>query len=450
MALVIYWYDFICFAIIISAIFGSLWMLQRREGAGKCEDRTMYESLLLTRPDSDEFVGPTPSGHVSSTRLWSSCWQGLHPMWLLGFRLFSGLVMVGLLVWDVLRYDTSIFVYYTEVSNRIEMAKTDDEGLGYWLRWQVPVCALIFVVPAVLAVVLIRRVNRAPLNVNDLWIPCWRKLHPIWLLIYRAFVFVFMFWLLYLIVAEHGAFAFYFYTQWTFTLVIVYFALGTIISAHGCWNYSKEPLTKNEERNEFLTRDLAESKSATTITFRTDKVRGTIKLQSHHDQEETERRAGFWGYLMQAMYQTCAGAVMLTDIVFWCLIVPFLSTERFGLNLLMGCMHSLNLIFLLIDSSVNNLIQKYNVLIFQPFPWFRMAYFVLWSCLYVIFQWVIHACGFTWWPYPFLELSTPWAPLWYLCLSVVHIPCYGVYALVIKAKNYIFSRLFPRAYLRSY
>lgn len=33
----------------------------------------------------------------------------------------------------------------------------------------------------------------------------------------------------------------------------------------------------------------------------------------------------------------------------------------------------------------------------QPFPWFRMAYFVLWSSIYVAFQWILHACGFSWW-----------------------------------------------------
>lgn len=92
---------------------------------------------------------------------------------------------------------------------------------------------------------------------------------------------------------------------------------------------------------------------------------------------------------------------------------------------------------------------------FQPFPWFRAAYFVIWSCVYVTVQWILHACGMSWygqftpspffffffchfqsvkyflssdvlveelfnlswfsprWPYPFLDLDTPWAPLWY-------------------------------------
>ncbi|XP_058083344.1 uncharacterized protein LOC131231229 isoform X2 [Magnolia sinica] len=317
------------------------------------------------------------------------------------------------------------------------MDGSEDEGFGYWIRWQVPVCALIFIVPTAASMVLISKRKRDRLNGLDLWIPCWRKLHPLWLLIYRATAFVSMSWLLYQMVSVDGAFVFYFYTQWTFTLVIVYFALGTVISAHGCWMYSNH-LMENEESGGFLKTD-SESKS-TTATFRTNKIRGTIKVQSRHQQEEIERRAGFWGYLMQSIYQTCAGAAMLTDIVFWGLIVPFLSIEHFSLNMLMGCMHVLNALFLLLDTALNSM----------PFPWFRLAYFVLWSCLYVIFQWVLHACGFTWWPYPFLELSTPWAPLWYFCLALVHIPCYGFYAIIVKLKNSTFPRLFPHAYIKSY
>ncbi|XP_043711530.1 uncharacterized protein LOC122660336 isoform X2 [Telopea speciosissima] len=316
------------------------------------------------------------------------------------------------------------------------MGNPDEQGLEYWLRWQVPVCALIFMAPTVIALILISRVQRAPLSAHDLWLPCWRRLSPIWILIYRAFVFVFMSWLLYQIVALHGAFAFYFYTQWTFTLVIIYFALGTVISAHGCWTCSKKP--EYEEGDHLLKRDTEEfNKSKTSTSSRTNKIKGTIKLQSHQEQE-TEHKAGFWGYLMQAIYQTCAGAVLLTDIVFWFIIVPFLSTETFRLNLLMGCMHTLNVVFLLLDTALNRL----------PFPWFRFAYFVLWSCIYITFQWVLHACGVTWWPYAFLELSTPWAPLWYFSLAVIHIPCYGIYALIVKAKNATFSKFFPYAYVR--
>ena len=107
---------------------------------------------------------------------------------------------------------------------------------------------------------------------------------------------------------------------------------------------------------------------------------GLIKLQSHSVEEEFQLRAGFWGYLMQITYQvglkyeeaqvlfyeiylySClkdiyfplflllsldigiltkswfelmfcieqvsAGAVALTDIVFWCVIAPFMTISH--------------------------------------------------------------------------------------------------------------------------
>jgi len=206
-------------------------------------------------------------------------------------------------------------------------------------------------------------------------------------------------------------------------LVMVYFALGTVISAAGCWTYSNKPLPNNEESDGFIKKDLGDSSHTTTTTSK------------HYDLE-----AGFWGHLMQAIYQTSAGASILTDIVFWCILVPFLLDENFQLTQLIGWMHSINAVFLLIDSAFNSL----------PFPWYRLAYFVVWSVVYVLFHWLLHAFGLTnWWPYPFLDLSTPWAPLWYLGLALVHIPCYGLYVLLIKAKNSIFSTMFPHTFLRS-
>ncbi|XP_062143808.1 uncharacterized protein LOC133851407 isoform X3 [Alnus glutinosa] len=337
MALQVYWYDFVCFGIVAFSFCGALWVLWRKEGGSRCDDNTIYESLLVARPDSDVYVSALPRAHVSTSQLWTSCWRGVHPGWLMASRFVSFLAMAGFLAWDVVDWDATIFVYYTE---------------------------------------------------------------------------------------------------WTFALVMVYFALGTIVSAYGCWLSSQKPSSGNG-RAEFLRRDLEESRTTNSITYREKEIEGTIKLQSHYAEEQIQKRAGFWGYLMQTAFQTCGGAVIMTDIVFWCVIVPFLSNAHLGLNVLMGCMHTLNAVFLLLDTSLNSL----------PFPWFRLSYFVIWSCVYVVFQWVIHACGFTWWPYPFLQLDTPWAPLWYLCLALVHIPCYGIYALIVKMKSSVFPRLFPHAFV---
>ncbi|XP_024010778.1 uncharacterized protein LOC18015725 isoform X2 [Eutrema salsugineum] len=246
MALIVYWYDFICFGIVLAAIVASLWFLLRRERG--CIDvgvMVAQNSLLLMSRSESESLG--------SVRLWASCWRRLHPGWILFTRSISFLSMTALLAWDLIKWDASIFVYYTE---------------------------------------------------------------------------------------------------WTFMLVMIYFAVGILASVYGCLECSKEPTLENAV---------------------VDNV-----------EDEFRQRLGVYGCFMQTIFQTSAGAVVLTDVVFWLLIVPFQSNSHLGLNMLMICMHTANAGFLLIDTVLNRL----------PFPWFRMGYFVIWSCLYIVFQWIIHACGF--------------------------------------------------------
>ncbi|KAF9669218.1 hypothetical protein SADUNF_Sadunf14G0085000 [Salix dunnii] len=471
MALVLYWYDFVCFGIVVAAVAVSLWMQWRRELASTSDDNIIYQSLLVARRDTNDYRtvhAIMPRNHVGSSQLWTSCWKGVHPGWLLATRLISFLVMGGLLLTDFLDWDATIFVYYTDQINTPK-AKTYLD-----LARQQCHCEL----------------------VSDFDLPIDLQVD-----IYVGF----------------GIFRGMSNT------------LGTVISAYGCWLSSKKPAASENGRNSvLLKRDVEDiGTTATSLTYMEDESSSAVNLQSHSAEEAILERAGFWGYLMQIIYQvsnqdlfipyvlyiyknryvlwssslaiihqyfcldlllnklstgstvvrnsqmklavlivprallmpgnalllvlrsylysllfkqTCAGAVVLTDIVFWCLIVPFLSNTHLGLNALMGCIHSLNAVFLVLETVLNNL----------PFPWFRIAYFVQWSCLYAIFQWIIHACGFTWWPYSFLELNTPWAPLWYFLVAVIHIPCYGIYALIFKAKNTFFPRLFPRAFVRSF
>ncbi|XP_042395558.1 uncharacterized protein LOC121985908 isoform X2 [Zingiber officinale] len=311
-----------------------------------------------------------------------------------------------------------------------------EQGLAYWLRWQVAVCLVVLAVPAAVSVSVISSGRADPLRSSDLWLSCWKKASRFWLLGFRVVSLSILCFLLWQVLLLDGVFAFYFYTQWTFLLVIIYFLIASVISAYGCWMYGKRA-TENDEANAFLKEDVVVDIPVTLNA--TNRNKNASKSRSNYEHGYYQQKAGFWGYLMLIAYQTSAGAVVLTDIVFWGLLVPFLTDEHFKLDLLMGCMHTLNFIFLLLDTTLNSL----------PFPWFRMAYFVLWSCIYVIFQWILHACGFSWWPYPFLELSTSWAPLWYLCLGLLHIPCYGIYALIVSAKNSLFSRIFHHAYRRS-
>ncbi|KAL0711430.1 hypothetical protein Bca4012_018408 [Brassica carinata] len=195
MALVVYWYDFICFGIVLAAIVASLWFLLRRErGCVDVED-TVHNSFLLSRS------GPESLG---LTQLWTSCWRRLHPGWLLFTRSISFLSMAALLAWDVLKWDARIFVYYTE---------------------------------------------------------------------------------------------------WTFMLVMIYFAMGIVASLYGCLEHDKGPTSGAGE----------------------DAV---VNIGDY----EFRQLLGAYGCFMETIFQTSAGAVVLTDVVFWLVIVPFISNTHLGLN----------------------------------------------------------------------------------------------------------------------
>lgn len=86
--------------------------------------------------------------------------------------------------------------------------------LGYWVQWwQVPVCALIVAGPAAVAAAVICRSESDPIRASDLWKPCWRRLHPRWLLAYRAIACIAMSYPMIEMLAFRGPKVFYFYTQ---------------------------------------------------------------------------------------------------------------------------------------------------------------------------------------------------------------------------------------------
>ncbi|KAL9252179.1 hypothetical protein AKJ16_DCAP02071 [Drosera capensis] len=263
--------------------------------------------------------------------------------------------------------------------------------LEYWLKWHVAVCGLIILLPAIGAAVIGLKKRRREmkgcgddfgvqvLRRSDLWLPCWKNLNPVCLLVYRVSAFGIMGWLLYQTVLFHGLVAFVFYTQldidttifqvsghrqgskggwrsmlaetldvlfrlalqrWTFTLVMIYFAIGAIISAQGCMRYTKSAIEVGE-KGKSLQNGNAEN-----------------GLQKHHPHDEANDDAGFWGHLMHIIYQTCAGAVLMTDIVFWCVLVPMLAGKTFEVTWLIGSIHAVNVVFLLIDSALNRLITR--------------------------------------------------------------------------------------------
>ncbi|XVE92390.1 hypothetical protein REPUB_Repub01dG0093100 [Reevesia pubescens] len=325
----------------------------------------------------------------------------------------------------------------------------DTSTLSYWLNWRFLLCALVILTSMVVAAIIIWKFegrkktehherenhNEVPglLYEDEAWNTCLKCIHPAWLLSFRVFAFTMLLALLMANVVIDGGGIFYFYTEWTFTLVTIYFGFGSAISICGCRKHWGKV---DGNRADLVSYDYEQGTYIPPTLGETADVSNQSKHFDAHEVPYHPPRAGAWTYAFQIIYQTCAGAVMLTDSVFWFILFPFLTSKDFGLNFLIVCKHSINAVFLLGDTILNCM----------RFPLFRIAYFVLWTGTFVVFQWIIHACVNLWWPYPFLDLSSSYAPLWYLGVGLMHIPCYGIFALIIKLKDFSLSRSFPESY----
>ncbi|KAF3337525.1 hypothetical protein FCM35_KLT18112 [Carex littledalei] len=319
---------------------------------------------------------------------------------------------------------------------------------SYWLNWRVLLCSIWILACMIVASILIWRYEghgsrpqssekerEGLLYDDEAWRPCLKEIHPAWLLAFRLVSFFVLLGLLIVIIVVDKGSIFYYYTQWTFVLVTCYFGLGSLLSIYGCHQYmSKE----RGDHADLLRSGLERGMYMPSIGRNSNQNSNSHinKIVNSPGVSEEREIAGFWGYLFQIIYQTNAGAVMLTDCVFWFIIFPFLFIRDYELNFLLVGMHSVNAVFLLGDTALNSL----------RFPWFRIAYFFLWTSTYVIFQWTIHACISIWWPYPFLDLSSSRAPLWYLAVALMQIPCYAVLPVLIKLKYYFLERFFPASY----
>ncbi|KAL9337915.1 hypothetical protein Peur_069684 [Populus x canadensis] len=320
---------------------------------------------------------------------------------------------------------------------------------SYWLNWRFFLCAIWVLILMTIALILIwknehrceverdsggnRQEAEAPFYDDETWRPCLKGIHPAWLLVFRLFAFFALSVLLIISVFVDGGSIFYFYTQWTFTSVTIYFGLGSLLSIRGCYQYHKRAGDKRVDNVEADPEQGTRVSPSVGQSFNTSMA---MKSSNSHERLDVRQPAGKLAFIFQIIFQMNAGAVMLTDCVFWFILVPFLAIKDYHLNALIIGIHSLNAVFLLGDTALNSL----------RFPWFRIAYCLTWTIVYVLFQWIVHATFRLWWPYPFLDLSSPYAPLWYFSVAVMHIPCYCVFAFIVKLKRTVFSRWFPDSY----
>ncbi|XP_059656152.1 uncharacterized protein LOC132303088 isoform X2 [Cornus florida] len=298
------------------------------------------------------------------------------------------------------------------------MFDDDTTVLIYWLNWRFLLCAIWMLSAMVVSVILIRkyegfnksrngrrdnqRETAGSLYKDEVWKTSLKTIHPAGLLAYRITAFSVLLASITANVVRDGVSVFFFYTQWTFALATIYFGLGSSLSIYGCCQSCSEVGDRVDHVG-----DDAELGMYVAPTLGENANMPTISKSLNTDKEPHIRKpAGILGYIFQITFQLTA------------------------------TMHSINVVFLLGDMSLNCL----------RFPFFRVAYFVLWTVTYVIFQWIIHFFFPIWWPYSFFDLSSPYAPLWYLAVGLLHLPCYGLFALIVRMKQLWFSRSFPESY----
>ncbi|KAL2925966.1 C-C chemokine receptor type 1, partial [Bienertia sinuspersici] len=269
----------------------------------------------------------------------------------------------------------------------------DTTNPSYWLNWRFLLSAIYVLGTIVLAIFLIwkheggkkvdneRRENGViPVGVlyqDEVWKTCLKTIHPAFLLAFRTFAFVLLLGIITGNVIVSGPGIFFFYTQWTFTLTTIYFGLATTLSLHGCWS------DRDGAYHSRITSQNIDAEQGSNVAPKLGGSANMPLLKSLNNREEVHVHhiAGSMCYLLQILYQVAAGAVLLTDVVFWLVIYPFLTGKYYKLAFFDISMHSVNI--LILGDAILNCMR---------FPMFRISYFIMWTGAFVICQWIIHAC----------------------------------------------------------
>ncbi|WMV55807.1 hypothetical protein MTR67_049192 [Solanum verrucosum] len=315
---------------------------------------------------------------------------------------------------------------------------------SYWLTWNFLFLGLGVLVLVGIAALIIWKYEGSPklgiqerdskkkkvgfLYKDEAWTTCHKSIHPAWLLAYRLIAFTFLLSMLSSDAYLNSTDIFFFYTQWTFSLVTIYFGLGSSLSIYGCIQYRKgvtcaKVCCIDEERNDSPTLE----KNAS--------LPGVSKDLSSIEETDVREPAGYLGYVFQIIFQAC---------LCWC-------RGAYGLRLLASYLP----VFLA---------QWFRIAISSYWYAFYQCYYPAWRCdsefstvpflqICIFCSLYVHICLIpVARPYVCLKVVALSLPGYfiqirslsaarYLMVGVVHLPCYGMFALVIALKYWL-ARLF--------
>lgn len=221
---------------------------------------------------------------------------------------------------------------------------TDTTTLSYWLNWRFGLSAVSVCLPMVFALLILwkhggrrnftsgkgeNRQDRT-LSGDEAWKPCLKDIHPVCLLAFRVIAFSSLLASLIGKILISGGVIFYYYTQWTFTLVTIYFGYASIISVYGCYQYKRSTNTAFDVNNARV--DVEQVPYMSLLHQDPENLSRVERLADPHVNVEKKQVPAIWSYIFQILFQINAGAVMLTDCVYWLIIFPFLTLRDYDLN----------------------------------------------------------------------------------------------------------------------
>ncbi|KAG7389980.1 hypothetical protein PHYBOEH_007177 [Phytophthora boehmeriae] len=199
-----------------------------------------------------------------------------------------------------------------------------------------------------------------------------------------------------------------FYTSWNFILQGVYFAAAA--------RYSGQKLQ----------REVGERTAQYTALMDGDYDGIDSPLATRR---RVARSSGLQWINLELLLDVCLAASLLISVVVWTVLYPYavkIGHPEAVLNSVSYCQHGANVVLLQLDFFATGHQVSRDAL----------PLIMTWPSLYTIFAWIVHgtiAKGF--WPYPFLELNTPWAPVWYGGLLIAHVSALMLMMLLSRVKH---------------
>jgi hypothetical protein len=141
------------------------------------------------------------------------------------------------------------------------------------------------------------------------------------------------------------------------------------------------------------------------------------------------RESGLHWIDLELLLDVCLAASLLISVVVWTVLYPYAVRTGHPEKILNGvsyCQHGVNVLLLQIDFFATRHLVSRDAL----------PLIMGWPSVYAVFAWIVHgtvAKGF--WPYPFLDLDTPWAPFWYGGLLAAHVLALLLMLILSKVKH---------------